>query len=78
LECSRELYAIGEYMEKVLQVWRTDRDSNPPLRPDENLFKHHVVFVPTQVFLDASGKEVFRLTGGLTQYELVKKLKELT
>jgi thioredoxin 1 len=46
--------------------------------PDEKLFKQYrVVFVPTQIFLNAAGKEVFRHRGVFPQSELIKKLKEL-
>ncbi|MEJ2090770.1 MAG: thioredoxin family protein [Syntrophobacterales bacterium] len=45
---------------------------------DEPLFREYgVTFVPTQVFLDASGKEVFRQEGPTSQKELIAKLKEL-
>jgi len=45
---------------------------------DEPLFRAYgVTFVPTQVFLDASGKEVFRHEGPISQQELITKLKEL-
>ncbi len=33
--------------------------------------------IPTQVFLDAQGKEVDRHVGALSKEEVVKKLKEL-
>ena len=42
------------------------------------LFKQYkVVAIPTQVFLDASGKEVDRHLGALPKEEVIKKLKEL-
>lgn len=72
-----------EYMAKVLQQLTAKYGEQIEVRtvhygPDEKLFKQYqVAFVPTQVFLDTSGKEVFRHTGVLTIYELVKKLKEL-
>jgi thioredoxin 1 len=45
---------------------------------DEPLFrKYGVTFVPTQVFLDASGKMVFRHDGPISRKELITKLKEL-
>jgi thioredoxin 1 len=45
---------------------------------NESLFREYgVTFVPTQVFLDASGKEVFRREGPIYQGELITKLKEL-
>ncbi len=45
---------------------------------DEGLFKQYkIMLIPTQVFLDASGKEVFRHVGLYPENELVAKLKEL-
>jgi thioredoxin 1 len=45
---------------------------------DEGLFKQFkIMLIPTQVFLDASGKEVFRHVGLYPEQELVDKLKEL-
>ncbi len=83
LEFSRKLCPICDYMQKVLEQLSAKYGDQIEIRtlyydPDEKLFKQYkVVFVPTQVFLDASGKEVFRQTGAFTQYELAKKLKEL-
>jgi thioredoxin 1 len=39
--------------------------------------QYKIVAIPTQVFLDASGKEVDRHLGALTKEEVLKKLKEL-
>jgi thioredoxin 1 len=83
LEFSREYCPMCEYMAKTLGQLKSKYGSQIDVRllhfdPDENLFKQYkIVFVPTQVFLDASGKEVFRHTGLFTPYELTKKLKEL-
>jgi thioredoxin 1 len=45
---------------------------------DGGMFKEYkVMLIPTQVFLDASGKEVFRHIGLFPEKELVAKLKEL-
>jgi thioredoxin 1 len=47
---------------------------------DENkpMFKQYkIVAIPTQVFLDASGKEVRRHIGALTKEEVIKRLKDL-
>lgn len=45
---------------------------------DEGMFKEYkIMLIPTQVFLDASGKEVFRHIGLYPEQELVAKLKEL-
>jgi thioredoxin 1 len=39
--------------------------------------QYKIVAIPTQVFLDASGKEVRRHIGALTKEEVIKKLKDL-
>ena len=39
--------------------------------------QYKIVAIPTQVFLDASGKEVDRHMGALPKEEVLKKLKEL-
>ncbi|MFW6126888.1 MAG: thioredoxin family protein [Thermodesulfobacteriota bacterium] len=45
---------------------------------EEHLFRRYdVTFVPTQVFLDASGMEVDRHEGPLTEAELIAILKRL-
>jgi thioredoxin 1 len=45
---------------------------------NEDMFKQYkIMLIPTQVFLDASGKEVFRHVGLYPENELVAKLKEL-
>jgi len=45
---------------------------------EKDLFgKFKVVLIPTQVFLDASGKELDRHLGALPKEEVIKKLKEL-
>ena len=45
---------------------------------EKPLFDHYkIMLIPTQVFLDASGKEVDRHIGALTKDEVLKKLKEL-
>jgi thioredoxin 1 len=72
-----------EYMRKTLDQLKAKYGDQLEVRilyygPDEKLFKQYkVVFVPTQVVLDASGKEVFRHNGIFTEYELAKKLQEL-
>ena len=83
LEFSREYCPMCAYMEKTLKQLKAKYGDQIEVRilhydPDEKLFKQYkVAFVPTQVFLDASGKEVFRQTGVFTLYELEKKLKQL-
>ncbi len=45
---------------------------------EEPLFKQYkIMLIPTQVFLDASGKEVDRHVGALTKEAVLKKLTEL-
>lgn len=45
---------------------------------EEHLFKQYgISIVPTQVFLDAAGKEVARNEGVISQEQLIRKLKEL-
>lgn len=45
---------------------------------EKDLFRQYkIMLIPTQVFLDASGKEVDRHIGALSKDEVVKKLKEL-
>jgi thioredoxin 1 len=39
--------------------------------------QYKIMLIPTQVFLDASGKEVDRHIGALSKEELLKKLKDL-
>jgi thioredoxin 1 len=39
--------------------------------------KNKIMLIPTQVFFDASGKEVDRHIGALPKEEVIKKLKEL-
>jgi thioredoxin 1 len=45
---------------------------------DEQVFlRYKVALVPTQVFLDAAGKEVYQHAGVFKPKELIKKLREL-
>jgi thioredoxin 1 len=45
---------------------------------EKELFQQYkIMLIPTQVFLDASGKEVDRHIGALSKEEVIKKLKEL-
>ncbi len=39
--------------------------------------QYRVAFVPTQVFLDPAGKEVFRHEGVFPKEKLIQKLREL-
>jgi thioredoxin 1 len=45
---------------------------------EKDLFQQYkIMLIPTQVFLDASGKEVDRHIGALSKDEVIQKLKEL-
>jgi thioredoxin 1 len=45
---------------------------------EKPLFEQYkIMLIPTQVFLDASGKEVDRHIGALTKEAVLEKLKEL-
>ena len=83
LEFSREFCPMSAYMEKTLKQLKAKHVDQIEVRilhydSDEKLFKQYkVAIVPTQVFLDASGKEVFRQSGVFTLDALEKKLKQL-
>jgi thioredoxin 1 len=48
------------------------------LDKEKDLFKQYqILMIPTQVFLDASGKEVERHIGPLSREEVLKKLRDL-
>ncbi len=70
-------------MEKILGSIKGKYGSQVEVRlvmaeKNEDLFKQYkIMLIPTQVFLDASGKEVFRHIGVYPEKELVAKLKEL-
>jgi len=70
-------------MEKVIAELKTTHSDQVEFRmvyvdKEKPLFEQYkIMLIPTQVFLDASGKEVDRHIGALTKDEVVKKLKEL-
>jgi thioredoxin 1 len=70
-------------MEKVLTGVKDEYGDQVEVRlvmmeKNEDLFKQYkIMLVPTQIFLDASGKEVFRHVGLYPEKELVEKLQEL-
>ncbi len=83
LEFSRELCPMCEFMHKTLEQLQAKYGGQIRVRilhldSDKKLFsQYNVVFVPTQIFLDAAGNEVFRHTGVFTLPELEKKLQQL-
>jgi len=72
-------------MEKVMAELKTSHGGQVEFRmvyvgkgKDDELFKQYkIMLIPTQVFLDATGKEVDRHIGPLTKEEVLQKLKEL-
>lgn len=70
-------------MKKILQAVQARYGSQVDVRliyvqKDRDLARRYkVMLIPTQVFVDASGKEVFRHLGLFPQDKLVKKLQEL-
>ena len=70
-------------MAKIMAALKTSHSDQVEFRmidvdKEKPLFKHYkIMLIPTQVFLDASGKEVDRHIGALSKEEVIKKLKEL-
>jgi thioredoxin 1 len=70
-------------MEKVLTAVKQKYGNQVEIRlvmaeKNADLFKQYkIMLIPTQVFLDAAGHEVERHVGGLSQEQVVQKLKEL-
>ena len=70
-------------MEKIMAELKTTHSDQVELRlvyvdKEKPLFEQYkIMLIPTQVFLDAQGKEVDRHIGPLTKEEVLKKLKEL-
>lgn len=83
IEFARPLCPICKEMETILldvkARYRDQVEIHFAYRdPDEHLFKkYRIVIVPTQVFLDASGQEVYRNEGIFPKEKLIEKLKEL-
>ncbi len=70
-------------MKEVMAALKTSHGDQVEFRmvyvdEEKPLFgEYKIVAIPTQVFLDASGKEVDRHLGALSKEEVLKKLKEL-
>lgn len=83
LEFSRKLCPICRETEQILLRLQGETENQFEVRilyidEDIKLFrKYQVAIVPTQVFLDVAGKEVFRHESHLSREYLVKKLREL-
>lgn len=83
IEFARPSCPVCKAMENILLEVKARSDGRWELRfafiePDEYLFKkYRVTLVPTQVFLDAKGREVYRHEGLMSKEDLMKKLREL-
>ncbi len=83
LEFDRKLCPVCKKSEEIIQSLQAQypgRFSVQRLYMDEapsRFQRYKVAIVPTQVFLDASGKEVFRHEGVLPRNQLEQKLREL-
>jgi len=70
-------------MEKLMAELKTSLSDNVEFRmvyadKEKPLFQQYkIMLIPTQVFLNAEGKEVARNVGALSKEQLVAKLKEL-
>ncbi|MCX5891623.1 MAG: thioredoxin family protein [Deltaproteobacteria bacterium] len=70
-------------MKEVMAALKTSHGDQVEFRlvyvdEEKPLFgQYKIVAIPTQVFLDASGKEVDRHLGALPKEEVIRKLKEL-
>ena len=70
-------------MEKIINELKGNHSSQVEFRlvyadKEKDLFQQYkIMLIPTQVFLDATGKEVDRHIGPLTRDELLQKLKDL-
>ena len=70
-------------MAKVMAELKTSHSDQVEFRmvyvdKEETLFKQYkIMLIPTQVFLDASGKEVDRHIGPLSKEEVLQKLRHL-
>jgi thioredoxin 1 len=70
-------------MEKVIAELRSSHSDQVEFRmvyadKEKDLFQQYkVILIPTQVFLNTEGKEVFRHMGPLTKDQVLQKLREL-
>lgn len=83
IEFARPLCPVCKEMEKILLEVKARYRDRLEIRfayieTDEYLFKKfHIVIVPTQILLDASGQEIFRNEGMFPKEKLLEKLKEV-
>ena len=83
LEFARKLCPICKKMEQVLKEVQAQYPGQLEVKlvyidEEEYLFRRYKIsIVPTQVFVDAAGKEVFRHENLIPREKLVEKLREL-
>jgi thiol-disulfide isomerase/thioredoxin len=83
LEFDRKFCPVCKASERVIQAAQARYPGRFVVRKfyideAESLFRRYrVVFVPTQVFLDPAGKEVYRHEGVFKEEALIRKLREL-
>lgn len=83
LEFARKFCPICKKMEQVLKEVQAQYTGQFEVRlvymdEEEYLFRRYKIsIVPTQVFLDAAGKEVFRHENLMSKEKLVQKLRQL-
>jgi len=83
LEFDRKLCPICKASEQIIQSVRVMFPGQFAVRrlyidEEEPVFRRYrVAIVPTQVFLDAAGKEVFRHEGVFPKEKLIEKMREL-
>ncbi len=83
LEFDRKLCPVCRKSEEIVQAVQTMYPGQFVVRriyidEEEAMFLHYrAAIVPTQVFLDATGKEVFRHEWVFPKEQLIEKLREL-
>ncbi len=83
LEFDRKFCPVCKESEQIIQAVQARYPGQFAVRrlyidEEEPTFRRYrVAFVPTQVFLDAAGKEVFRHEGVFPREKLLEKLREL-
>ena len=83
LEFDRKLCPICQASERIILAVKAKYPGQFAVRKlymdeEEKLFsRYKVALVPTQVFLDAAGQEVYRHEGVFKEDELIIKLREL-
>jgi len=83
LDFGRGVCTMCKMMKPVLDELAKEYDGRAIIKiidideQEELTDQHKIELIPTQVFLDAEGKEVFRHTGFMPKEDIVAKLKEM-